>query len=129
MRLAPISSQLNRVSAYNIGKGLVTNLLRELAFGSVLGLPLPRPCCMSSLHANRSVNPFFYCLHPMMGAGPQVKNAYRTLAAKHHPDNNPGSAGAEKYFHSINDAYDVSARHFEVSVRYSISLPRARYGA
>lgn len=37
----------------------------------------------------------------------EVKRAYRKLAAKYHPDKNPGNAAAETKFKSINRAHDV----------------------
>jgi len=36
-----------------------------------------------------------------------VKNAFRRLAKKYHPDKNPGSKEAENKFHDINEAYEV----------------------
>ena len=42
------------------------------------------------------------------GAGPDdIKQAYRKLAMKWHPDKNPGDAKAEQQFKTINEAYDV----------------------
>jgi curved DNA-binding protein len=37
----------------------------------------------------------------------EIKQAYRKLARKHHPDVNPGDRGAETKFKEINEAYEV----------------------
>jgi len=37
----------------------------------------------------------------------EIKQAYRKLARKHHPDVNPGDKRAESRFKSINEAYEV----------------------
>ena len=37
----------------------------------------------------------------------QIKKAYRRLAMKHHPDRNPGDAGAEAKFKEASEAYEV----------------------
>src|SRR5216110_807608 len=37
----------------------------------------------------------------------EIKQAYRKLARKHHPDVNPGDKSAESKFKEINEAYEV----------------------
>jgi curved DNA-binding protein len=37
----------------------------------------------------------------------EIRKAYRKLARKHHPDVNPGNAGAEAAFKKVSAAYDV----------------------
>ena len=37
----------------------------------------------------------------------EIKNAYRRLARKYHPDINPGDKRAEEHFKEINEAYEV----------------------
>src|SRR5262245_16498206 len=37
----------------------------------------------------------------------EIKQAYRKLARKHHPDVNPGDKSAETKFKGINEAYEV----------------------
>lgn len=51
---------------------------------------------------------FYQELGLTRGANPdEVKRAYRKLAAKYHPDKNPGDAAAEAKFKTINRAHDV----------------------
>src|SRR3990170_6428819 len=44
---------------------------------------------------------------PRSASDKQIKQAYRRLARKHHPDVNPGDKGAEERFKEINRAYEV----------------------
>ena len=37
----------------------------------------------------------------------EIKKAYRKLAMKYHPDQNPGDKTAEEKFKEINEAYEV----------------------
>src|SRR5262249_62292480 len=37
----------------------------------------------------------------------EIKQAFRKLARKHHPDVNPGDKSAESKFKEINEAYEV----------------------
>jgi curved DNA-binding protein len=37
----------------------------------------------------------------------EIKSAFRKLAMKHHPDQNPGDASAEEKFKEINNAYET----------------------
>ena len=42
---------------------------------------------------------------PRDASQPDIKAAFRKLAAKHHPDRNPDDAGAEDRFKEVNEAY------------------------
>ena len=37
----------------------------------------------------------------------EIKKAYRKLAMKYHPDQNPGDKTAEEKFKEVNEAYEV----------------------
>jgi molecular chaperone DnaJ len=57
-----------------------------------------------------------------------VKKAYRKLARLHHPDANPGDAGAEKRFKEIGEAYSVLSDP-EQRKQYDAIRSMARGGA
>lgn len=44
---------------------------------------------------------------PRNASEDQIKQAYRNLAKKYHPDANPGDKGAEEKFKEVNEAYEV----------------------
>ncbi|HLB26819.1 MAG TPA: DnaJ domain-containing protein, partial [Dehalococcoidia bacterium] len=44
---------------------------------------------------------------PRSASEKELKQAYRRLARKYHPDVNPGDAQAEARFKEINSAYEV----------------------
>src|SRR4030042_1581895 len=50
--------------------------------------------------------------YAILGAGrsapeKEIKQAYRRLARKYHPDVNPGDKATEEYFKTVNEAYEV----------------------
>src|SRR4051812_44844242 len=55
-----------------------------------------------------TVKDLYETLGVAKGAGQdEIKKAYRKLARKYHPDNNPGDAAAEERFKEVQTAYDV----------------------
>src|SRR5882762_6112576 len=44
---------------------------------------------------------------PKTASEKEIKQAFRKLARKHHPDVNPGDKSAESKFKEINEAYEV----------------------
>src|ERR687889_1950530 len=44
---------------------------------------------------------------PKTATEKEIKQAFRKLARKHHPDVNPGDKAAEAKFKDINEAYEV----------------------
>src|ERR1700756_411215 len=44
---------------------------------------------------------------PRTATEDEIRNEYRKLARKHHPDVNPGDKSAEEKFKEINEAYQV----------------------
>src|SRR5436853_7466496 len=44
---------------------------------------------------------------PKTATAKELKQAFRKLARKHHPDVNPGDASAEAKFKELNEAYEV----------------------
>lgn len=54
------------------------------------------------------MNDFYEVLGvPKTATADEIKKAYRKLAFKYHPDQNPGDKAAEEMFKKINAAYDV----------------------
>ena len=56
-----------------------------------------------------------------------IKNAFRKLAKKYHPDTNQGDARAEKMFKDINEAYSILSNDVK-RMDYDASLRGAHQG-
>lgn len=56
-----------------------------------------------------------------------IKNAFRKLAKKYHPDTNQGDARAEKMFKDINEAYSILSNDVK-RMDYDASLRGERQG-
>ena len=61
---------------------------------------------------------------------PEMRSAYRKLAAKYHPDVNPGDHAAEEKFKEINEAHEVLSSPEKRSVydQYGHDGPQAGFG-
>lgn len=57
-----------------------------------------------------------------------IKNAFRKLAKKYHPDTNQGDARAEKMFKDINEAYSILSNDVK-RMDYDASLGGGQKGA
>src|SRR5215212_6006043 len=66
----------------------------------------------STEHGVRSPRMEFKDYYAALGVSPnardqEIKQAYRTLARRHHPDVNPGDKAAEDRFKEVNEAYQA----------------------
>jgi DnaJ-class molecular chaperone len=60
----------------------------------------------ASAAANANKSPYEILGVPEAASQDEIKNAYRKLAKKYHPDLNPGSKEAEKHFKDLSIAYE-----------------------
>ena len=51
-----------------------------------------------------------------------IKNSFRSLARKFHPDKNPGDDGAEAKFKEIQEAYAILSNPQERKVRHMVTI-------
>jgi DnaJ-class molecular chaperone len=64
------------------------------------------PCLVSAVTPHGQTDPYKTLGVSKTASQDEIKNAYRSLAKKYHPDLNPGKKSAEVKFKEINSAYE-----------------------